>query len=647
MSSKLAKLFGDQFATREEVEISIDDYLELCKTDPKAYASPAQRLLTAIGNPEIIDAGKDARLSRIFGNRLIRRYPAFKDFYGMEDVVQEIVDFLHHAAQNLEEARQILYFLGPVGSAKSSLAEKLKELAEVEPFYTLKDITTGEYSPVNDNPLHIFTDEAMKQVLRDEFNIPEMALKGIPSPWMVEKIKVHGGDLSNFKVVKRYPSKLQQIAVARIEPGDENNQDVSTMVGKVDIRKLEDYPQNHPFAYSYSGGLCYGNRGVVEGVEMFKWPIKVLNPFLVATQEKLFNGTEAIGSMPFDGVIIAHSNEAEWQAFKADKKVEAFIDRIKLIRVPYTLRKDEEVQIYKKLLANSTLRDAPCAPGTLEMMAEFSVMSRLKEPENSSAYSKLRVYNGENIKDTDPRAKPLHEYKDAAGVTEGMTGMSTRFAYKVLASTFNYDKDEVGANPVHLMAVLKNAIIKEQFPQEREQELLNLVNQGAERYIEFIEKELRIAFLESYSDYGQTMFDRYVQLADAWIRDDELRDEATGQLYDRGQLNAELEKIEKPAGIVNPKDFRGEIVNHVLRHRAANKGEAPRWDSFQKIRDVIEKRIFASTEELIPVISFTTKGSKDDQRKHDEFVVRMKQKGYTEKQTQLLVQWWLQYRKSN
>jgi serine protein kinase len=169
----------------------------------------------------------------------------------------------------------------------------------------------------------------------------------------------------------------------------------------------------------------------------------------------------------------------------------------------------------------------------------------------------------------------------------------------------------------------------------------------APRYAEFIEKELQTAYLESYSEYGQNIFDRYITYADMWIQDQEFRDPDTGEILDRTQLNAELEKIEKPAGIANPKDFRHEVVNFVLRARAQNHGKNPTWTSYEKLRAVIEKRMFSSTEDLLPVISFNTKASSEEMKKHHDFVLRMVSKGYTEKQVRLLAEWYLRARKAS
>ncbi|KAF0810611.1 PrkA family serine protein kinase [Alcanivorax sp. S71-1-4] len=627
-------------ATQQE-EYSLEEYLQLCKSDPSTYATAAERMLMAIGEPEMIDTSKDPRLSRIFSNKVIRRYPAFSEFYGMEDAIENIVAYFRHAAQGLEEKKQILYLLGPVGGGKSSLAEKLKSLMQKIPFYAIKG------SPVNESPLSLFDPQEDGPILEEEYGIPLRYSRSIMSPWAVKRLHEYGGDISRFRVVKLYPSILDQIAIAKTEPGDENNQDISALVGKVDIRKLEDFAQNDPDAYSFSGGLCRANQGLLEFVEMFKAPIKVLHPLLTATQEGNFNGTEHMGAIPFEGIVLAHSNEAEWQTFRHNKNNEAFIDRIFIVKVPYCLRVSEEVHIYEKLLANSSLRDAQCAPDTLYMLAQFSILSRLKEPENSSIYSKMRIYNGDNLKDIDPKSKSIQEYRDAAGVDEGMTGISTRFAFKILSKVFNFDHSEIAANPVHLMHVLEQQIEQEQFQQERQEQLRRFIKEFlVPRYVEFIGKEIQTAYLESYSEYGQNIFDRYVTYADFWIQDQEFRDPDTGEIFDRQALNEELEKIEKPAGISNPKDFRNEVVNFVLRARANNEGRNPSWLSYQKLRDVIEKKMFSNTEDLLPVISFNAKGSKEDMKKHNDFVQRMMDRGYTEKQVRLLSEWYLRVRKA-
>ncbi|WP_264664438.1 PrkA family serine protein kinase [Azospirillum fermentarium] len=637
--------YAQSYEGRREHEMTLMEYLEGCRDDPMMYSSAAERLLAAIGEPRLVDTAKDARIGRIFMNRTIKIYPAFADFFGMEETIERIVGFFRHAAQGLEERKQILYLLGPVGGGKSSLAERLKSLTEKCPIYVLK--AGKEISPVFESPLGLFNPDEMGDMLEERYGIPRRRLTGLMSPWAVKRLDEFNGDLSRFRVVKLHPSKLRQICVTKTEPGDENNQDISSLVGKVDIRKLEMFSQNDPDAYSFSGGLNRATQGLLEFVEMFKAPIKMLHPLLTATQEGNYVGSENIGAIPFQGVILAHSNEAEWQSFKNNKNNEAFIDRICVIKVPYCLRVDEEQHIYEKLIQGSDLSQEPCAPATLEMLARFSVLSRLRDHPNSSLYSKMRVYNGESLKETDPKAKSMQEYRDQAGVDEGMDGISTRFAFKVLAATYNYDSSEIAADPVHLMYILEQSIKREQFPEETEKRYLEFIKADlGPRYAEFIGNEIQKAYLESYHDYGQNLFDRYVDYADAWIEDQDFKDPDTGQLMNRELLNQELTKVEKPAGIANPKDFRNEVVKFALRARANNGGRNPSWTSYEKIREVIEKRMFSQVEDLLPVISFGSKKDGETEKKHNEFVTRMMSRGYTERQVRRLVEWYMRVKQA-
>jgi len=654
MGMDFIEQFSASYREEQPESMTIQEYLEMCKADHLAYASAAERMVAAIGEPRLVDTSNDPRLSIIHQNRTIKVYDAFHDFYGIENSIEKLVGFFQHAAQGLEEKKQVLYLLGPVGSAKSSIAERLKSLMEVHHVYVLAyveheihDETQIETSPVFESPLGLFNPERHGKALQDEYGIEPRYLTGLLSPWAVKRLDAAKGDLSKFRVVKMKPSKLRQVCVMKTEPGDDNNQDITTLVGKTDLRMLESFSQNDPDAYSFSGGLNRTTQGLLEFVEMFKAPIKVLHPLLTATQEGNYVGSEALSAIPYQGVILAHSNLTEWIKFKSDKNNEAFLDRVCVIKVPYCLQSDEEEAIYKKMLSVSSLAAAPCAPKTLPMLAEFAVLSRLKEHENSSLHSKQRLYNGENIRDVDPKVRSMQEYRDAAGVDEGMTGISTRFCFKVLSDTFNHDT-EVGADPVHLMDVLINRIVAEQFSDEEAENLLEFVKVDiAGRYIEFIGNEIRSAYLENADDYGQTIFEKYVAYAEAWLDQNNYKDLNTGTILDRAALDADLSGVEKAAGIANPKDFRNEVVKWTLRQRANNGGKIPDWKAYNKIKETIEKKMFSTLDEMLPIISFGSKKTKEDDKKHNAFIARMKEKGYTPRQTQRVVEYYMRVQKSS
>lgn len=659
LSSDLLEEFATKFAVHQPEELTLTEYLELCKTDRMCYAFPAERMVDAIGSPVIVDTSKDPRMARLFGNREIRLYPAFKDFFGMEETIESIVGFFQHAAQGLEESKQILYLLGPVGGGKSSLVARLRNLMESRPIYVLayrKEIAPNKYkteiSPYFSRVLPLFAQAGMSEQISKRYNIPLRYLdpRDIMGPWERKRLAESQGNLTNFRVMKLYPSRFQQIAISEAEPGDENTQDISTLVGKIDMRKLEEFSQDDPDAYLYSGALNLTNQGLMEFKEMFKAKIKMLNPLLFAVQEHNYQGTENIGAIPFNGIVVAHSNEGEWLKFKNNRDNEAFLDRICIVKVPYCLRIDEEIEIYKKAISESELDGKPIAPGTLEILAMFSCLSRIKEPANSSWWSKLRVYNGENLREKDARAKTYQEYReDPENRDEGFfAAISTRWAFKRLSQCFNADTMEIAADPIHMMRILLTEIEKD-FTPEQEATYRKVIRDiiKEQYYFPFLDRDIRAAYLESYTEYGQNLFDRYFMWAEKWVTSEDYFDPSTGLTMNKEALDAELTKIEKPADISNPKDFRNEIVNWILRYQSKNGGQNPSWRSYEKLKSVIEKTMFSKTEDLLPVISFAKKGSLEEEKKHTEFVHRMKDRGYTERQIRRVVDWYLRVHKAN
>jgi serine protein kinase len=243
-ASEIFRLFSEDYRSYSQEEMSLQEYLLACREDKSMYASAAERMLDAIGKPKLFDTSQDERLGRIFSNRTIKIYPSFADFFGMEDTIERIAGYFRYASQGLEERKQILYLLGPVGGGKSSLAERLKKLMEERPFYTLK--IGDRISPVFESPLGLFRPDRMGDLFEDKYGIARRRLTGLISPWASKRLDELAGDISKFSVVKLTPSRLRQVGIAKTEPGDENNQDVSTLVGKVDIRQLENFSQSDP-----------------------------------------------------------------------------------------------------------------------------------------------------------------------------------------------------------------------------------------------------------------------------------------------------------------------------------------------------------------------------------------------------------------
>jgi len=185
LAQDVFELFSDIYSRDKQDDISLYDYLHACRDDPMMYATAAERMVTAIGEPELVDTSTDPRLGRIYLNRTIKIYPAFRNFFGMEDTIQRIVGYFQYAAQGLEEKKQILYLLGPVGGGKSSIAERLKQLMEDQPIYVLK--AGDEISPIYESPLGMFDPEDFADLLEDKYGIAKRRLPTAASNMVPKK----------------------------------------------------------------------------------------------------------------------------------------------------------------------------------------------------------------------------------------------------------------------------------------------------------------------------------------------------------------------------------------------------------------------------------------------------------------------------
>ena len=367
------------------------EYLDLLREDPSRYELAHERLYHLLIEPgvEHIRTEEDARLMRIYGKEVIKRYDFFKqDFFGIDETIMKIVRYFASAAMKGEEARQVLYLVGPVGAGKSSLIEAIKRLLEESPpVYAL------EGCPMREEPLHLLPKHLRKEVEK----LVGIQVEGDLCPVCKYRLmKEFNGEYEKFPVVETDFSIRSRKGIGVVPPVDPNNQDTSVLVGSVDISKMDLYPEDDPRVLSLNGAFNAGNRGIVEFIEVFKNDVEYLHTMITATQEKNIPSPGKNAMIYFDGVILAHSNEAEWNKFKSDHTNEAILDRIVKIEVPYCLELNEEVKIYEKMLRHSTFK-SHIAPHTLEIAAMFAILTRLSPSAKVDPLTKLKIYNGEEV----------------------------------------------------------------------------------------------------------------------------------------------------------------------------------------------------------------------------------------------------------
>src|SRR5712691_304999 len=367
------------------------EYLDLVREDPSVPKLSHARIFDNIMRSGTLDIQEtdDPRVKRLYKDESFKVYNFFRDeFFGIEKTIAQIVRYFHSGSLKGEESRQVLYLMGPVGSGKSSLVEKLQRgLEEAEAVYAI------EGCPMFEEPLHL-----IPRHLRKEFEkMLGVHIEGDLCPTCRFRLKEEfGARYEEFPVATVSFSKRDRKGIGVVPPVDPNNQDTSVLIGSEDISKLDRYSEGDPRVLELNGAFNVVNRGMVEFIEVFKNETEYLHAMITATQEKFIPAPGRHGTVYVDSVIIAHSNEAEWQKFKADHTNEAILDRIVVVKVPYNLRLSEEVKIYQKIIRNSDFR-AHVAPHTLEMASMFAVLSRLEPTPKCDLMTKLRLYNGEEV----------------------------------------------------------------------------------------------------------------------------------------------------------------------------------------------------------------------------------------------------------
>ncbi|OIN85175.1 MAG: hypothetical protein AUJ12_09935 [Alphaproteobacteria bacterium CG1_02_46_17] len=649
--NKLLQSLKSNLDKKAITSMSLGEFLELAKTDPGTYATPAQRLRKAIGEPEIIDtsARRDG-MNLIFGGDTVARYPAFKDFFGMEKEIDKVVSFIDSAAKGNQQKRQIMYFRGPVGSGKSTVVERLKQLMEQEPIYVLKCKKTGQLSPYQDSPLSIFHEN--EEFIREEYpQIPAHALTTRLSRWAVKRLKHSDNDFEEaFDVVKVYPSRENQLAIFKLEPGDKTTQDISEVKGKFDISRVgQDDPldpsvmlsETDPDCY-IPGALGHANQGIFEFSEMFEAPKDIHLALLDATTMGECTGTKNIGLLPANCLIIAHSNDAQFQDYLRDPKSGTLMNRITKIDVPYTLRISEEQKIYKKELAKGEDSKNPIGPETLRILAEFTVVSRIDDGKEdkwkkfNDKHIVARVLDGEVPDGNGQKVPGIQELY--AGMSEklGFHGASTRFGMKTLSNTFNALRHQriYEADPILLFKTLREDIPGEKdFSAAQKEKFLLIVERLEESYKKFIREELVEAYSDVSEELCQNKFETYIKQANAWLDDSHYKT-SSGMAIDRNRLDQELKIMESAAGISDGKSFRATITRLYKDRKIEaleNGGKGGmRWDTYPDMAKVIRTSLYKSLDDALAIIREDST-MQDDQsvKSRNSFRGNMESKGYT------------------
>jgi len=607
---------------KEKFTGNLADYLKVLEGNPSVVKLAHKRLYDIISSHGVTKLEKsDERCSKIFNNEEIKTYDYFQNkFFGMERSLAKIMRFLRSASLRGEESRQVLLLLGPVGAGKSALMEHIKSaLEECEPMYHI------DGCPIREEPLHL-----IPRSLRPEFEkLYGIKIEGDLCPVCRFRLKEEfDNDYTKFPITESSFSVRGRRGVGVVPPMDANSQDVTILVGSEDISKLDMYPEDDPRVLSLNGAFNVGNRGIVEFVEVFKNEIEFLHTMITATQEKAVPSPGKGPMIYFDGVILAHCNEAEWNKFKSENTNEAILDRIVRVNVPYSLEVSQEVKIYKKLLGLSDF-DGHIAPHTLEIASMFAVLSRLHPSNKVDALTKMKLYDGKDIIEKGTVKKiDINDLKDEAR-DEGMTGISTRFIMKAIDSALS-DSDKNMVTPISIRDTLIKQVKDQIVVEDDRNRYLDFLGKTLhDEYLNILEKEITKAFVSAYDEQAEALFNNYLDHAEAYVNMSTVKDSVTNEEIqpDEGFMAS----IEEQIGITGTsrENFRVDITAFMFSK--LRRGEKVDWQSYAPLKEAIESKLTSSVKQISRIITKSKSRDKKQQGKYNEMVgTLIEEYGYNE-----------------
>jgi serine protein kinase len=617
------RVIRDDRAARESKQWrgTLLDYLEKVKENPTIAKLSHARLydiIIAAGVRNVLDSD-DPRTKRLYKDDPVRVYDFFADeFFGIERTIAQIVRYFHSASLRGEESRQVLYLMGPVGSGKSSLVERIQRgLEQSEPIYVV------EGCPMNEEPLHL-----IPRHLRKEFEkMLGVQIEGDLCPVCRYRLREElGAQYEKVPVVTRSFSKRNRVGIGVVPPVDPNNQDTSVLIGSADISKLDQYSEGDPRVLELNGALNVGNRGMVEFIEVFKNETEYLHAMITATQEKVIPAPGRHGMVYVDTCIVAHSNEAEWQKFKADHTNEAILDRIVVVKVPYNLRLSEEVKIYQKIIRNSNFR-AHVAPHTLELASMFAILSRLEPTSKCDLMTKLKLYNGEEVVEKGRTKKvDVQELREDTK-REGMFGISTRFIMKALDNALSDNVQGNCINPINVREALISMVREADLSDDTRKQYLEFLQDTLHKaYLEILEKEITRAFVYSYQEQAEALFQNYLDHAEAYVNRTKVRDRNTKEELPPDE--SFLKSIEEQIAIIGSAadGFRQEVIAYLWA--ASRRGERIGYRSYEPLKEAIEKKLMTSVRDISRIITKARTRDQEQTEKYNAMVSNLLEGGY-------------------
>jgi serine protein kinase len=616
ISERLEDLRREHEALRWEG--TFRDYFELVAQNPRVAQLSHARI------NDMVHAAGIERLNEGTQHEVLSYNFFASELFGIEEPIARIVEYFKSAAQRLEVRKRILLLMGPVGGGKSTIVNMLKRgledwtRMEEGAVYAIKDC------PMHEEPLHLIPHQLREEVEK-HYGI---YIEGDLCPQCRYSLEhTYGGRHEDVKVHRVVFSEKERVGIGTFSPSDPKSQDITELTGSIDLSTIGEVGvESDPRAYRFDGELNIANRGLMEFVEMLKVDEKFLYSLLTLSQEQSIK-TGRFAMIYADEVILSHTNENEYIAFAGNRKSEALQDRIILVKVPYNLRVSQEERIYDKLLHQSeALRNVHLAPNTLKVAAMFAVMTRLEEPkrQNVDLVKKMKLYDGEDVEGY--KSKDVRELKDET-MREGMDGISPRYIINRLSSALVRD-GVTCINPIDALRAIKDGFEQHTgISGEQRERYLNLISLARKEYDELAKIEVQRAFVYSFEEMARTMCNNYLDNVEAFCNKERIKDPITEEEMDPDEQL--MRSIEEQIGISeNAKNtFRQEILIRISSY--ARKGKPFEYNSHERLKEAIEKKIFADLKDVVKITTSAKTPDPDQLRRINEVVDRLvKEHGY-------------------
>lgn len=548
-----------------------------------------------------------------------RRYKFFEqEIFGLDRAIEKLVEeYFHSAARRLDVRKRILLLMGPVSGGKSTIVTMLKRGLESFSRTERGAVYAIKGCPMHEDPFHLIPHELRAEVEQEL----DIRIEGTLCPSCQMRLQTeYNGEIERVEIERILISEEGRVGIGTFSPSDPKSQDIADLTGSIDFSTISEFgSESDPRAYRFDGELNKANRGIMEFQEMLKCDEKFLWNLLSLTQEGNFKaGRFALISA--DELIVAHTNEAEYKSFIANKKNEALQSRMIVMQIPYNLKVSEEEKIYAKLIRQSDMGHVHIAPHALRAAAFFSILTRLKESKKQGMdlLKKMHMYDGEMVegyKESDLR-EMQNEFME-----EGMSGIDPRYVINRISSAL-IRHDLKCMNALDVLRALKDGL--DQHPsitKEERERYLNFISSARKEYDEIAKKEVQKAFVYSFDESAKTLFDNYLDNIEAYCNWGKITDPLTGEEMDPDERL--MRSIEEQIGISEnaKKAFREEILIRLSSY--SRKGKKFDYSSHDRLREAIEKKLFADLKDIVKITTSSKTPDEKQLKKINEVIRRL------------------------